>query len=344
VPALTISSSTTNNPNRPGIRFSNNTSQFISGDDLSDELFGFYSVWANKRTYDAKLRVYGKAVNSWGKYIEITHDGNNAHITTDAGDIEIAPAGETKIKSLVTPVDAKDAVNKAYVDELKAQIEVLKFLAGISTVTDIDGNVYKIIKIGNQVWMSENLKVIHYPNGDPIPLITSSVMWQNLPDDNMSDAYCWYDDDIKNKDIYGALYTYAAAIGDNWERDNSKLNKQGICPDGWHLPSDEEWTELIGYLGGEGIAGGRMKDMSTTYWNSPNTGADNSSGFTALPGGYRHGNDGTFNYVGLDGLWWSSTEHSSSNAYCRHLDYGNAHVDRYDPSKSFGLSVRCIRD
>ncbi|NCD10807.1 MAG: hypothetical protein EOL98_15615, partial [Negativicutes bacterium] len=189
-------------------------------------------------------------------------------------------------------------------------------------------------------WMQENLKVTHYPNGDPIPYITDNDEWAALKNNNTDDAYCYYDNNTNSE--YGALYTYAAAIGDNWQRD--KTEGQGICPDGWHLPTDEEWSELVDYLGGLDVAGGIMKEEGTTHWDSPNTSATNESGFTALPGGLRSSLSGTFNTAGSSGYWWSATENSSNYAWRRSLYYNDAGVRRCYSSKSDGFSVRCIRD
>jgi len=141
---------------------------------------------------------------------------------------------------------------------------------------------------------------------------------------------------------YGALYTYAAAIGDDWERDNS--DGQGVCPDGWHLPTDAEWTTLTDELGGTGVAGGKMKETGTTHWISPNTGATNESEFSALPGGGRWSNDGTFYNMGNYGYWWSSTEYSGSGAYKRYLINYGAGAYRDGDAKSNGFLVRCLRD
>jgi len=216
-------------------------------------------------------------------------------------------------------------------------------LPNCGTVIDYDGNEYATITIDTLCWMAENLKVTHYPNGDAIPNVTGDTDWANLTDDNTSDAYCYYNNNANNEaDTYGALYTYAAAIGDNWARD--LVNNQGVCPDGWHLPTDAEWTTLTNYLGGENIAGGKMKEIDTTYWDSPNEGADNSSGFTALPNGVRYNNNGTFDYMGGSGVWWSATEENSDNAYYRNLNYNSAGVDHYYSSKSYGFAVRCVRD
>jgi uncharacterized protein (TIGR02145 family) len=118
---------------------------------------------------------------------------------------------------------------------------------------------------------------------------------------------------------------------------------QGVCPDGWHLPSDDEWTELTDYLGGTSDAGGKLKETGTTHWNSPNTGATNETGFTALPGGYRFSN-GAFNGIGYNGTWWSATEGSASDAWDRGVNYLDSNVGSYDGSKEVGFSVRCVRD
>jgi len=210
----------------------------------------------------------------------------------------------------------------------------------LPTVTDYDGNKYQTITIGTQTWMAENLKVTHYPNGDLIPHITDNTAWANLNANNTDDAYCFYNNN--NNTDYGALYTYAAAIGDNWGRDNA--DGQGVCPDGWHLPTDAEWTTLTDYLGGESVAGGKMKEIGTTHWKSPNTGATNSSGFSALPGGGRGSYYGRFHGLGGYGPWWSATEDNSYSTYRRYLRNDSAEVYRTNDNKSNGLSVRCVKD
>jgi len=214
------------------------------------------------------------------------------------------------------------------------------------TVTDYDGNVYNTVQIGNQCWMKENLKVTHYPNGDAIPNITDNNYWGNLADINTYDAYCYYNNNANSEaDAYGALYTYAAAIADNWQKDNDTQDTtggQGICPDGWHLPTDTEWAELEDYLG-KNIAGGRMKEIGTTHWNTPNNDATNLSGFSAFPGGNRNFYNGTFSHLGFNGYWWSATE-SGSGAYSRNLYYIYTYVNSYNYDKSYGFSVRCVRD
>ncbi len=207
-------------------------------------------------------------------------------------------------------------------------------------VTDYDGNHYKTIIIGNQVWMAENLKVIHYPNGDPIPLVADNTAWGNLGNNNTGDAYCYYNNDANS--IYGALYTYAAAIGANWKK--GLVKNQGVCPNGWHLPSDAEWTELENYISSNGhseTVGTALKSKSG--WNSNSNGTDNY-GFNALPGGYRYYNDGSFYNVGKYGGWWSSTKEGSSGAYYRDLFYFSSNISKNVVNKLSGFSVRCVKN
>ena len=194
--------------------------------------------------------------------------------------------------------------------------------------TDADNNNYSIVQIGTQTWMAENLKVTHYHNGDAIPNITDSTVWGGLTDG----AYCWYkNDEASYKNIYGALY--------NWYSVNDSRN---LCPTGWHLPSDAEWTALTDFLGGESIAGGEMKETGTAHWILPNT-ATNSSGFTALPGGDRH-YQGFFGCLTTYAFFWSSTEYSPTDAWYRELDYSYEGVAIYYGHKTFGFSARCVHD
>ena len=226
-----------------------------------------------------------------------------------------------------------------------------KFAVCGDLMTDIDGNSYPTVLIGGQCWMAADLKVSTYPNGDAIPYIDDDATWAALADNNTVDAYSFYDDsnndgaiDIAYPD-YGALYTFAAAIADNWTRDNSTTNSaggQGICPDGWHLPTNTEWNTLFTFLGGTSVAGGKMKETGTTHWNSPNTGATNSNGFTALPGGFRSYYYGFSYSVGILGYWWSSV--NSNTAYSFWLNNTSGVVYYGSTDKSNGLCVRCIKD
>lgn len=199
----------------------------------------------------------------------------------------------------------------------------------VNTVTDIDGNSYNTVKIGTQIWMAENLKTTKYRNGDPIPNVTDGTQWNNLT----TGAYCDYNNTVINSITYGRLY--------NWYTVSDIRN---IAPTGWHVPTDDEWTTLTTYLGGIDVAGGKLKESGTTHWPSPNT-STNESGFSALPGGYRY-NSGEFNLLGGYCLLWSSTQNSTSGGWTRSLNTSNSLEGRYEPdsAKSYGFSVRCLRD
>jgi len=199
----------------------------------------------------------------------------------------------------------------------------------ILVLEDIDGNEYQVVEIGDQIWMAENLKVTHYRNGDPIPHLTSNSDWTSTS----SGAYCVYDNNPSNAETYGNLY--------NWYAVDDSRN---IAPEGWHVPTDDEWQELVDYLGGSSVAGGKLKEEGTEHWNPPNTGATNESGFTALPGGYRNYPNGYYYYMGYYGYFWSSTELSSYDAWHRFLYYYYSDVYRDFYSKQGGFSVRCVRD
>ena len=200
--------------------------------------------------------------------------------------------------------------------------------SGPGTVTDIDGNVYNTVTIGAQTWMAENLKTTKYRNGDPISNVTDNAAWTALT----KGAYCWYNNDQANKAIYGGLYNWYAVA-----------DSRNIAPAGWHVASNAEWTTLTTYLGGEGVAGGKLKEAGTAHWNSPNTGATNESGFTAFPGGQRY-YYGEFLSIGLYGYWWASTVFSTNSAWHRFTGFSISYVYSYGNSDVFGFSVRCIRD
>jgi uncharacterized protein (TIGR02145 family) len=196
------------------------------------------------------------------------------------------------------------------------------------TVTDIDGNVYQTVTIGSQVWMAENLKVTHYRNGDSIPNVTSVSAWANLK----TGAYCEYNDDVSNIATYGRLYNWHAAV-----------DSRNIAPAGWHVPTDAEWQTLVDYLGDSTVAGGKMKEVGATHWLSPNTGATNESGFTALPGGCRHFL-GTYYSMRGYAIFWSSTEINSLGAWYRSLISSDSVIHRNCDYTRTGYSVRCVKD
>ena len=229
-----------------------------------------------------------------------------------------------KMPNYFTLVDHARKVVRAYMVPTSATQEAI--LTG--TVTDIDGNVYQTVKIGDQWWMAENLKVTHYRNGAAIPLVTSDDDWYNL----LTGARCAYDNDQSEVATYGYLY--------NWYAVNDSRN---IAPTGWHVPTDAEWSTLVTYLGGDNVAGEKMKEIGTNHWLSPITGATNESGFAALPGGYRNSN-GSFRPLGYGATFWSSTEYDSDTAWYRRLHYTAASVNRTNNNKRDGFSVRLVRD
>jgi uncharacterized protein (TIGR02145 family) len=194
-------------------------------------------------------------------------------------------------------------------------------------VTDIEGNVYQTVRIGTQVWMKENLKVSKYRNGNSIPTGLTDAAWAST----ISGAYAIYNNDPANNTTYGKLYNWYAVA-----------DPRGLCPAGWHVPSEADWTTIENYLGGPSVAGGAMKAVSS-LWTSPNIGATNSSGFTAFPGAYR-GIGGAFQFIGLEGAWWSSTENSSTFAWYCSLYGAGANSYRGYTGKKNGFSVRCLRD
>ncbi len=192
--------------------------------------------------------------------------------------------------------------------------------------TDFDNNNYATVKIGNQIWMAENLKTTHYKNGAAIPNITDNATWAGL----ITGARCYYNNDSTiYASTYGALYNCYT------------VNTSNLCPTGWHVPTDAEWTTLTTYLGGESQAGGKLK--ATTLWNSPNAGATNETGFTALPGGC-HYFTGTYSNIGNYGYWWSSTVYGTSGAWSRYMGYSYSDAIRGNDFKTYGFSVRCLRD
>ncbi|NOU17000.1 MAG: T9SS type A sorting domain-containing protein [Bacteroidales bacterium] len=204
----------------------------------------------------------------------------------------------------------------------------------LPTVTDIDGNIYQTVTIGTQTWMKENLKTTKYNDGSDIPLVTDNAAWTIA-----GAAYCWYNNDAATyKATYGALYNWFSV-------DVASNGNKNVCPSGWHVPTDDEWAILTTYLGGESVAGGKMKEIGTTHWTTPNTGATNESGFTALPSGYRNYTNGLFFELGGDSYYWSSTQKDASIACNRHLFYGFAScTSSGNYNKQDGFAVRCIKN
>ena len=198
------------------------------------------------------------------------------------------------------------------------------------SISDVDGNTYKTVYIGTQQWMAEYLKTAKYNDCTAIPYVTDIRQWMF----NFEEAWCMDYLHAAENDKYGKLY--------NWFAVSSTTNgNKNVCPTGWHVPTDAEWTVLTDYLGGASVAGGKMKEVGTTSWNIPNTESTNTSLFTGLPGGYRD-DIGYYSLIGRLGYWWSSSEYSTTSAWYRDLNYYD--LSAYYNFKLYGFSVRCLRD
>jgi uncharacterized protein (TIGR02145 family) len=227
---------------------------------------------------------------------------------------------------------------RAYAENIKGigYGEELSFRTLDGTVTDYDNNSYNTIKIGNQEWMTGNLRTTHYSNGDLIPTTTPQIL--NISAET-EPKYQWtyfnqwiYTSNPPDLSVYGKLYTWYAAT-----------DSRNICPTGWHLPSDAEWSELITYLGGNDVAGGKLKEALNFRWENPNMGATNESGFTALPSGYRN-NTGQFLLLYGASYWWSATESTAVESYGMFCGAETTKAIRTTGNKVSGFSVRCIKN
>lgn len=196
-------------------------------------------------------------------------------------------------------------------------------------VTDVDGNVYLTVRIGRQVWMVENLRTTRLNDFTAIPLVTNNQEWTKLT----SPGYCWYNNKPGTyKNDYGALYNYYA------------VSTGKLAPQGWHVPTEKDWQILIDSLGGESVAGGKMKERGTLHWQIPNTVVKDSSGFSGLPGGCRFPSGKSF-LLERQGYWWTAWVNENNNfAVARSMVSYNTSIHKFYESKSYGFSVRCIKD
>lgn len=208
----------------------------------------------------------------------------------------------------------------------------LNILQAAKGPIDLNGYKYKTVKIGTQEWFSENLRTSLYNDGTPIEKVVDDKTWANIS----TGAWCYYNNDPSNNNLYGKLY--------NWYSVSSSTNEnKNICPSGWKVPSDSDWSILINYLGEEKVTGGKMKEVGTAHWNSPNTDATNSSLFTARPGGFRYDYGDYFGF-GVSGFWWSASENEINNAWFRFLNGYDGTAYKGNDNKRYGFSIRCIKE
>lgn len=309
-----------------------------------------------------KITEWDHAFN-WGNhkeagYLKTEIDGS---VTNELQDLNSVlqfgnSAGYRLIKNLGNPEEEHDAATKVYVDQLEKQLknfrdtffyyiemmggfinyyadkteELEKMLleSGQYKISDIDGNLYRIVKIGEQYWMAENLKTTRFNDGSQIPFVPDDIEWQSLS----TGAFCWYNNEMNlYAPIYGALYNLYS------------VQSEKICPEGWHVSSFDEWAELCDFIGGFAEAGGKLKEISITHWQNPNTGATDSYKFTARPGGFR-GNDGRYYEIGDYGYWWGP--HYNDNGVYQNfiMGYNSLIVFSYSSDPKNGYSVRCVKD
>jgi uncharacterized protein (TIGR02145 family) len=254
---------------------------------------------------------------------------------TGTGNFTSAITGLKYGKTYFTRAYATNSVGTNYGNEVSFTIPILK-------ITDIDGNIYEATNICDQIWTTSNLNVSKYRNGDLIPQVSDPTEWITLT----TGAWCYYNNDSANGPIYGKLYNWYAVV-----------DPRGLAPEGYHIPSADEWTTLTNCLGGEAVAGGKMKEMGLKNWESPNKDATNSSGFSALPGGYRFGecgynvgcsDKGKFYIIGRYAYWWSTTEYPTTYlakyVFGIRLSYFDSKALLFTNLVRPGFSVRCIKD
>jgi uncharacterized protein (TIGR02145 family) len=282
--------------------------------------------------------------------------GNLKIQETGLSPLNAPPSSERNLKSAnaynlsysqgdIISYEMKSGNNITVVNETPSESKTIK--AEFVECKDGDGNYYKIVKIGTQIWMAENIKATKYTDGTEIPLITKTTEWDTLRPNDTDKAYCWYNNDKATAITkgYGALYTYAAVTNG----DNSGNNVQGVCPDGWHIPSDAEWSALKNYIsndGHNGTEGNALKSIIGWYYDGRPGNGNDSYGFSARAGGSRSFSGGLFYDSGRYGYWWTSTEDNAIAAWTRGLYYSVPTIPRIccGYRKNLGLSVRCVKN
>ena len=289
----------------------------------------------------------------FAKHADAAEFANNANTAVTAGSATIADEATTAEEaSHALNADTANYAEYAALAETTAdmtalldRIAALEEMSGIGTITDIDGNEYEITKIGNQIWMAENLRVTRYADGTPIPQVTNNTEWQNLGNDDK--AFCWWENDSATyAESYGAYYTFAAANNGNVTSDSAYSTIQGVCPDGWHMPSQGEWNELRNYLGSVGHAGNEGTVLkSTTGWDADGNGTD-LYGFNTHPYGLRDHESGGFQFQGVAELFYSSNENENSigGAWMFIFENDSNEIMKGNDSKQRGSHIRCVKN
>jgi len=294
---------------------------------------GTYTLKIESDKYSYTAKIVGSNATfgtSEIKHIETMQGADKQSAASNTGKIRGLKSGKSVIDMQFNAGDTLKLTGKSgnyrtVIMLIPTQTQTVTFT--FVDCTDADGNHYAVVQIGTQLWMEENLKTTKYKNGALIPNITDDALWVA----DVTGAYCCYSNDCGTYNVtYGKLYNWYAVI-----------NANGICPTGWHLPADVEWTTLTTYLGN--AAGGKLKEACSTLWKSPNTGATNESGFTALPGGIR-GSNGGWGWNGSGGYWWSSTEYNPIAALYWSASYSTSSLGGSTADKIDGFSVRCVRD
>ncbi|WP_292487825.1 FISUMP domain-containing protein [Methanohalobium sp.] len=312
-----------------------NTPDFTDWDqDVTDDFSGSYSDLMN--TPDLSDTTNWNQAYDWGNhadsgYIKQEKQGLSDVIANNNS------AGDNRIQNVADPNSDKDAANKAYVDKLLRRIRILERMSGIDTIQDSEGNVYRTVEIGNQTWMAENLKATTYSDGSEI----TGRYWYEF--DINGDGQTNSEDSTIYVDTYGFLYDWSAAMNGASSSNSNPSGVQGACPDGWHIPSRDEWLELANTLGGTSVAGGKIKETGYEHWESPNTGATNETGFTALPNGVRFPTG--FHYqLHTMSFFKSSTEASSSDAYYIRIEHDEERWSVLSNDKDRAHGIRCVKD
>ena len=288
--------------------------------------------WKNKKK--EKVEVCHKEGNGSYHTITIDADAVPAHIAH--GDVVPDADGDGYTKVNPCGIGSQNHCNDEKASIHPGAQEICDNGIDENCNGKIDEDCIKSVTICNKAWMARNLEVTTFRDGTPIPQITDATQWTNTT----SAAWCYYANTTANGTTYGKLYNWFAAHGDT---NGDGIKDKELAPAGWHVATEADWKALADCLGGNAVAGGPLKETGTTHWTSPNAGATNTSGFTALPGGFRN-SAGNFEILGNKGYWWTATESSSINAALRFLDYNSVIVGVSVDDKNHGFAVRCVRD